>query len=54
MIWRREDAEAASEGGAPPETEGRRMAEQQGGEQEREPRQADLPLDVVYVEKCDV
>jgi cytoskeletal protein CcmA (bactofilin family) len=32
MIWRREDAEAASEVGAPPETEGRRMAEQQGGE----------------------
>ena len=29
MIWRREDAEVASDGGAPPETEGRRMAEQQ-------------------------
>ena len=29
MIWRREEGEA---GEAPPETEGRRMAEQQGGE----------------------
>jgi cytoskeletal protein CcmA (bactofilin family) len=32
MIWRREDAEAASTEQAPPETEGRRMAEQQSGE----------------------
>jgi len=32
MIWRREDAEAASEAEAPPETGGRGMAEQQGGE----------------------
>ena len=32
MIWRREDAEAASEAEASPETGGRRMAEQQGGE----------------------
>jgi cytoskeletal protein CcmA (bactofilin family) len=32
MIWRREDAEAATAVEAPPETGGRRMAEQQGGE----------------------
>lgn len=32
MIWRREDAEAETETEAPPETGGRRMAEQHDGE----------------------